>query len=193
MDIFEKTTAAVLAINTGVQIIITLLLGYRLLKIDDIRSLPPEQRSFRYRIVVAIVESGAIIAICLILNLAFLVNGGNIHWTFNLTIPHFYAITTMAIAVRIRTTSAPQKTVHTFGQGSRRSGLQWPTVNIVRSMRTETGIEMEEPIPSKSGEASLVDPRRSMDDSFEMADRPSQSRSLADPEDGVVIHTEIRS
>jgi len=192
MPPFQETIASSLGTNTAVQVVITVLLGYRLLFTDDVRLLPPEQRSRRYRLTRAIVESGAIVSICLIFNLAFFIQNQVIHWTFNLSIPHLYAITSVAIVVRLRVAQKRQKewetylhtTGHSSGTAYRRSAVvrTLPQTSMNDEEDSEVGKPYSSPIRTGSGE------------SLELAERPFRGRrgltDIKTPRDGIFVHTE---
>ncbi|EJU01445.1 hypothetical protein DACRYDRAFT_16138 [Dacryopinax primogenitus] len=190
---FQETIAASLGTNTAVQVVITILLGYRLLFTEDLRLLPPEQRSRRFRLTRAIVESGLIISVCLIFNLAFFANGQVIHWAFNLSIPHLYAITSVAIVVRLRVAQKRQKewdtvlhTVgHSSGTGYRRSAVAVRALQQT-SVHEEDESEVGKPYPSRI--------RTGSGESLELGERPFGGRKgttdFGTLRDGIFVHTE---
>ncbi|KZT54477.1 hypothetical protein CALCODRAFT_519370 [Calocera cornea HHB12733] len=193
MDAFSETIASSLGTNTAVQVVITILLGYRLLFTEDLRLLPPEQRSRRYRLTRAIVESGLIISVCLIFNLAFFVNNLVIHWTFNLSIPHLYAITSVAIVVRLRVAQKRQKEWDTFIQTTgHASGSSYRRSAVVRSLpRTSVRDEDDSDLSKPYATPEI---RTTSEESLELGERPFGGRRHAidtlSPRDGIFVHTE---
>jgi len=194
---FQETIASSLGTNTAVQVVITLLLGYRLLFTDNIRLLPPEQRSRRYRLTRAIVESGLIISVCLVFNLAFFVNNVVIHWTFNLGIvPHLYAITSVAIVVRLRVTQKRQKEWETYLQttgppSANISGSGYRRSAIVRSLPHASGNDEDDSELGKSYSNAI---RPESGESLELGETPFPGRRVATGittfREGVYVHTE---
>jgi len=199
LDIMQAeadTIASSLGVNTAVQVVITLLLGYRLLFTEDIRLLPPEQRSTRYRITRALIESGFIISLCLILNLAFFAQGFVIHWTFNLSIPHLYAITSVAIVVRLRAASKKQREWDTYIRTTGHSaGTHWPrstaTATVVRSLPKDNTAGDEE---SETGKTYPSNVTAVEDESVELRGtnfgRARFPLDSGPPRDGIFVHTE---
>ncbi|KAF8888749.1 hypothetical protein BD779DRAFT_1672088 [Infundibulicybe gibba] len=108
---FDRLATAInvfLGFNTALQVVLTVLIGFRLLDPRQIRHLPPAQRALRVQLVRCIIESGLIVTVALVVDLALFVQGILFHWVFNISLTQLYAITTVLIVLRMNSITTAQ-------------------------------------------------------------------------------------
>ena len=97
-----RTFAIVLLVlNVTVQILLAVLIAVRLLNPRDVKYLPKEQRTRRFQLVRCLVESGLLVTVALIIELALYMQNITFHWVFVISLPQLYAITTVLIILRM--------------------------------------------------------------------------------------------
>lgn len=98
--------------NTALQIVLTVLIVVKLLDPREIKFLPQAQRTKRFQLVRCVVESGLLVTVALILDLALFVRGILFHWVFNISLTQLYAITTVLIVLRMNDINDAQSRSH---------------------------------------------------------------------------------
>jgi hypothetical protein len=97
----HNLTTALLVLNAAVQIALAVLFAVRLLDPRDVKYLPKEHRARRFQFVGCLVESGLLVAVTLIIELALFMQDIAFHWVFVISLPQLYAITTVYIILRM--------------------------------------------------------------------------------------------
>ncbi|KAF8888748.1 hypothetical protein BD779DRAFT_1470036 [Infundibulicybe gibba] len=118
LGLFERLANAIntfLGFNTALQVVLTVLIGFRLLDPRQIKYLPTAQRARRYQLVRCIVESGLIVTVALVIDLALFAQDILFHWVFNISLTQLYAITTVLIVLRMNTLTTNTPTQSSYG------------------------------------------------------------------------------
>ena len=167
----NTSVTLLVAFNTGLQIVITALIAIKLLDPRDIKLLPQTQRSMRFRLVRCLVESGLIITVALILDLALFVQHVSFHWVFNISLTQLYAINTVLIVLRMNDIAiAPHPRSHSAPSHSSAGIISHQSENYVPPHAPRMPVDValfSEPRPSDlNGEPKL--PSGSTRDPVEM-------------------------
>jgi hypothetical protein len=100
-QLLQTTVNILLCFNTSLQVVITVLITWRLLSPQVMNTLPQAQRKRRFQIVKCIVESGAMITVALVMDLALFAQHINFHWVFNISLAQLYSLNTVLIVLRL--------------------------------------------------------------------------------------------
>jgi hypothetical protein len=97
----HNLATTLLVLNAAAQIALAVLFAVRLLNPRDVKYLPKEQRARRFQLVGCLVESGLLVTVALIIELALFMQDITFHWVFVISLPQLYAITTVLIILRM--------------------------------------------------------------------------------------------
>ena len=102
-DLLVTAINCFLGFNTALQVVLTVLICFQLLDPRQIKLLPAAHRARRFQIVRCIIESGLVVTIALVIDLALYVQDILFHWVLNICLTQLYAITTVLIVLRMNT------------------------------------------------------------------------------------------